>query len=86
MSDRTRYANQRHAYLSETSAGADKGLFPRPLAQMALRFFATSPTRNGALDGGAAGREQVGGAAWPARSGPTYGACGRNCGRSPPRC
>jgi transposase len=62
--DRTRYANRLHACLSETYGAAYKGLFPKLLAQKALRFFSRYPTLNDALDGGAAVRAQVGDAAW----------------------
>lgn len=62
--DRTRYANRLHACLSETYGAADKGLFPKLLAQKALRFFATSPSLNDALDGEAVVRELVGDASW----------------------
>jgi transposase len=62
--DRTRYANRLHACLSETYGTTYKGLFPKLLAQKALRFFATYPTLNDALEGDAVVREQVGDAAW----------------------
>ena len=64
VADRTRYANRLHACLGETYGAAAAGLFPKLLAQKALRFFAASPTLNDAVDGGAAVREQVGAAAW----------------------
>jgi transposase len=64
VADRTRAANRLHACLGETYGAAAIGLFPKLLAQKALRFFAASPTLNDAVDGGAAVREQVGAAAW----------------------
>jgi transposase len=48
--ERTRYANRLHDALSETYGAAYKGLFPDLLAKKALRFFASYPTLNDALD------------------------------------
>jgi transposase len=64
VADRTRYTNRLHACLGETYGAAAVGLFPKLLAQKALRFFAAYPTLNDAVDGGAAVREQLGEAAW----------------------